>query len=100
MASGLLTLAPGQRKYLPSNFVNKKDWNRNVQIEHEKNLEFLGLWNLNPNIARNSMQIAKEVRNINYFMKEGNSIGNGINYHSMKKIFICNKWIIKGFKVI
>jgi len=78
LASGLLTLAPGQRKYLPSNFVNKKDWNGNVQIEqwHEENLEFLGLWNLNPNIARNSMQIAKEVRNIytNYFMKEGNSL--------------------------
>lgn len=70
-----LQLAPRQRRYLPPCFVDREDRNRNIQLGQWRNEEnqFHGLQNLNPNAARNSMQVAKNIRNIyeNYFMKEG-----------------------------
>lgn len=61
----------------PQCFVDRKDRNRNIQIEQWRvENEFLALQNLNLNAEiqeRNSMQVAKHIRNIyeNYFMKEG-----------------------------
>ncbi|XP_071647555.1 uncharacterized protein [Temnothorax longispinosus] len=69
-----LHLAPGQRRYLPPCFVDREDRSGNLQIgQWREENEFLGLRNLNPNAARNSTQVAKEVREIykNYFMAKG-----------------------------
>lgn len=99
-----LQLALGQRRYLLLCFVDREDRNGNIQIgQWRRENEFLVLQNLNPNIARNSMQVAKNVRNIytNYFMKEGICPdGSGTNYQNTKRIGIYNKQIIKVFIII